>query len=354
MSSRQTNRRQFLQGEAARRALEHALSVPGTPAHTPPPAQKLEFTCAAMACEFAVILNRTDGQQAASAAIEALNSLESLEQQMSVYRESSEVSGINRQADARDIAVDPSLFQLLKRAQSLSTNTDGAFDITSGPLSKTWGFFRRQGSVPDDNALRIAAELVGSHQYRLNENDSTIRFRKQGVEINLGAIGKGHSLDRMADSLKEEGATNFLIHGGQSSVLAHGKGEDAEQGWVVGLRHPIRPQWRLGEIVLRDEALGTSGSGNQFFRHRGKRLGHILDPRSGWPVDGVLSATVMTKDATDADALATAFFVLGFDKAAEYCEQHEGVRAIFVLPETKDGGQHVKTIGDVEFRQASE
>jgi thiamine biosynthesis lipoprotein len=311
----------------------------------------LEFNCSAMACQFAVILNRTEGKHAASAAIKALDSLESLEQQMTVYRESSDISEINREAHEREVLVERRLFRLLQRAQELSAETGGAFDVTAGPLSKTWGFYRRQGKMPDVDALKATRKSIGYQHCQLDHDASTIRLGKPGVEINLGAIGKGHALDRMSESLKDGGATSFLIHGGQSSVLAMGHGDDDEHGWVVGLRHPLRPQWRLGEIILRDEALGTSGSGNQFFRHQGTRLGHVLDPRTGWPVEGVLSATVITPNATDADALATAFFVLGYDEAARYCERHEDVRAIFVLPGSREGSSQVKTIGPLEFRE---
>src|SRR5262249_4156409 len=144
-----------------------------------------------------------------------------------------------------------------------------------------------------------------------------VRLDRAGVEINLGSIGKGYALDRMAELLVAEGIENFLIHGGNSSVLGRGVGQESgvrsqeleetereTRGWWVGLRHPLVPERRIGEICLRDRALGTSGSGTQFFVHEGKRYGHILDPRTGRPAEGTLSTTVAAPTGAEADALA--------------------------------------------------
>jgi thiamine biosynthesis lipoprotein len=141
-----------------------------------------------------------------------------------------------------------------------------------------------------------------------------VRFLRPGVEINPGAIGKGWAIDRAVESLAAAGVASVLVHGGQSSVRARGTqgpAVEGRHGWRVGLRHPLRPGRRLATITLDDRALGTSGSGTQFFIDRGRRVGHILDPRTGLPAEGVISATVLAESAADADALATALYVLG-------------------------------------------
>ena len=144
------------------------------------------------------------------------------------------------------------------------------------------------------------------------------------------------------------GLNDFLIHGGNSSVLARGernaecRTQNAESdqseirnpksaidpGWSVALRHPLRPDVRLAEFVLCNQALGTSGSGTQFFHHQGRRYGHIIDPRTGWPADQVLSATVIAPNAEQADALSTAFYVMGLEPAREFCAAHPDISAL--------------------------
>jgi thiamine biosynthesis lipoprotein len=151
--------------------------------------------------------------------------------------------------------------------------------------------------------------------------------------MNLGAIGKGYALDRAAEVLQDAGVEDFLLHGGRSSVLARGSNAAAELGaggWTVSLEDPLRPGRTLAEFTLRNAALGTSGTAAQFFRHGGRRYGHILDPRCGQPAEGMFSATVVAPTAAEADALSTAFYVLGPDRTAEYCGRHPGIAALLV------------------------
>jgi thiamine biosynthesis lipoprotein len=167
--------------------------------------------------------------------------------------------------------------------------------------------------------------------------------------LNLGSLGKGYALDRCGEQLEAGGIGDFLIHGGGSSVLARGAqatGSDTERaadGWVLGVRHPTRPDRRLAEIRLRDRALATSGSWAQSFTHQGRRLGHILDPRSGWPAEGVMSTTVVAPTAVLADALSTAFYVMGAEKSLEYCAKHADVGAVLVCPGRGAGGVELRT-----------
>jgi thiamine biosynthesis lipoprotein len=258
-----------------------------------------------------------------------------LEAQMTVYCDDSELAALNRAAFHRPVADEPRLFELFERAQRLSRETGGAFDITASPLVRCWGFFHRKGCVPSEAELAEARSRVGFEHLELDEANWTVRFRRPGMEINLGSIGKGYAVDRAAAVLKNCGLDNFLLHGGQSSVLACGN-RSGEVGWGVGIRNPLFPRRRLAMVRLRDGALGTSGSGEQFFRSQGRRYGHILDPRTGRPAEGILSVTVTAPTAAEADALATAFFVLGVEKTREYCDNHPGIGAI-LIPHPKRG-----------------
>ena len=339
MASR-TNRRDFLKGQSALEALadvtlgEPALPPPKTGSHTGP--VLISARREAMACEFEILQNAGQYPEGTDAAIVALDLVEMLEGQLSVFRPHSEVSELNRRAAHEPVAVEPGLFGLLQQAVQLFHETGGAFDITSGPLTKVWGFYRRQGAMPSSDEVRQALELVGSENLSLDTAAATVQLRQPQMELNLGAIGKGYTLDRCAQLLAEQGVADVLIHGGNSSVLARGSRAGSE-GWTIALRHPLKPDERLAEFQLRNQALGTSGSGTQFFHHGGKRYGHILDPRTGWPAEGVLAATAIAPTAALADALSTALYVLGLERSRDYCAAHPEIAALLVTAGTRAG-----------------
>lgn len=343
-NARKTTRRQFLSGAAAVEAigdLTHGVAEDHARPRLPPPTSQaretflVQLARTAMACEFQIFLTADHPPHAPEVALEALDLVDRLEDQMTVYRDHSALCQINRTAARQAVAVEPQLFDLLQRSVQLYEQTEGAFDITAGPLSKVWGFFRREGKVPPDDDLQAALALVGSEHLELDRPQTTIRFRRAGVELNLGGIGKGYALDRAAALLGGEGVRNFLFHGGRSSVLARGSRipDDPENNpWRVGIGHPQRPARRLGLLALCDKAMSTSGTATQSFHHQGRRYGHILDPRTGRPAAGVLSVTVLCDDAATADALSTAFYVLGPDGTQSYCDRHPDVAALVVLP----------------------
>ena len=177
-------------------------------------------------------------------------------------------------------------------------------------------------------------DRVGSEKVRLDDSDKTVSFARHDVELNLGGIGKGYALDRATALLSSEVVGNFLFHGGRSSVLARGSrsASGAEDPWAVGIAHPVRPERRLGLLTLRDQAMSTSGTATQSFHHQGKRYGHILDPRTGQPATGVLSATAVCDDAATADALSTAFYVMGAERTEAFCQRNPEAAALIVLP----------------------
>jgi thiamine biosynthesis lipoprotein len=343
-TSGKSSRREFLRGRAAIDALHGVAAGAIPPLETQQENYLTRFSRRAMACEFEVLLNAGQYSHAGEAALAVLDLVDQLESQLTVYRDDSEISRLNHSADQRDVEVEPRLFSLLEQAAEISRETNGGYDITSGPLSKAWGFYRRDGRVPGPSELSDVMQRVGMHNIELIPDKNAIRFLRPGVEINLGSIGKGYALDRMRELLIAEGIESFLLHGGNSSVLARGRShesgvrsqepvdDDRCSGWWIGLRHPLLPERRIGEILLHNRALGTSGSGTQFFIHDGRRYGHILDPRNGWPAEGTLSTTVAADSAAEADALATAFYVMGRDKAIDYCQGHRGIAAAIISP----------------------
>jgi thiamine biosynthesis lipoprotein len=270
---------------------------------------------------------------AQEAAEQALDVVDRLEDQLSVYRDASEVSRLNVLAATREVVVEDRLFDLLQQAAGLSETTNGAFDITAGALVKKWGFFKGPRRVPADAEIREALFRVGSRFVTLNKDQRSVRYLRPGLEINLGSIGKGYALDGAAEILRQDwNVTKAVLHGGQSSVYAIGSEPGNSRGWPVGVKHPWNSDKRLAIVWLKDRGLGTSAATFQYLEHEGRKLGHILDPRTGWPAEGMASATVIAPTAAEADALATGFYIMGVNKARDYCEKHKDIAAV-LLPE---------------------
>ena len=289
----------------------------------------------AMACRFEVVFNVGEVPDATELGVAALDLVDEIEATISIYREESELSRLNAGAAAGWQPVSDELHGLLALARELHDRTGGGFDIAAGALVRAWGFLRRQGRTPTDDELASALAASGMRHVELDAAGRRMRFTRPGVEINPGAIGKGWAVDRASDALAAAGVPSMLVHGGQSSVRArgiHGPALPGRRGWPVGLRHPLFPGRRLATITLDDRALGTSGSATQFFVDRGRRLGHILDPRTGRPAEGVLSATVIAPTAAVADALSTAAYVLGVAGLETIAPPGGDVAAILVLP----------------------
>ncbi|HYT76503.1 MAG TPA: FAD:protein FMN transferase [Vicinamibacterales bacterium] len=291
----------------------------------------------AMACRFEVMLSAEDaGDMAAARA--ALDEADEIESLLTVFRETSAVTDLNHRAAREEVVVNPCLFALLARSAELHARTEGAFDVTTTPLSRCWGFLKHEGRLPDDAAIESARALVGMPYVRLDPEPRTVRFAQQGVELNFGAIGKGYALDRMGDVLRARGTRHALLSAGRSSVLGLG---GRGRGWPVDVR-PVLASRKVGRLWIRDGAVGTSGAGEQFIEVDGRRYGHVIDPRTGRPASGVLGASVIATDAATADALSTAFLISGPDLARRYCAAHPNTMAVLVLDEP---GERTDVIG---------
>lgn len=256
---------------------------------------------------------------------EALDVVDGFEEQLTVYRESSEVSEVNRRAGSEAVGISTELFFLLKNAEILSRWTEGAFDVAAGALIDAWGFVRGPRRVPSDAERQQALTQSG---YQLLEYDgatpsnSTIRFKVPGVQLNFGSIGKGYALDGVAQFFDTHAAGQpVLVHGGKSSVLAMHSPPGHSRGWAVGIEHPWNPTARLATVYLQNQSLATSAATYKHLVYEGKKLGHILDPRTGWPASGIASATAITSTAAMADALSTAFYILGVEATRKICEE---------------------------------
>jgi FAD:protein FMN transferase len=288
----------------------------------PEPGQWLKVHRDAMACRFDLTLDSADARHV-DAARAALDEVDAIEASLSVFREASEVSCLNRQAAVAPVPVSPGLFTLLSLCRELHRATGGAFDPASTALSRCWGFLDRRPRLPAEEEIAAARGCSGMDKVALDDLGRAVRFAVAGVELNFGAVGKGWALDRIAASLRVRGVPRAILTAGSSSHRGWGA-----ESWELALRPGGE---ELGLLRLRDAALGTSAAGEQSFGTDGRRFGHVLDPRTGWPAEGVRSASVVTSEAAVADALSTAFLVGGPALAGPFCAARPGTMALLVL-----------------------
>jgi FAD:protein FMN transferase len=276
----------------------------------------------AMACRFEVVLDSADARHV-PAARRALDEVDAIEAALTYFRETSELARVNRAAAAGAVAVSPELFALLALCRELHAASGGAFDPTSTPLSRAWGFLFREGRVPEGAEIAAARAEVGFEAVELDEEARTVRFARPGLELNLGSVGKGWALDRVTAGLRAASVECALVSAGGSSQRAWGP-----RPWEVALTSAGET---LATLRLRDAAIGTSGAAFQHVEVGDRRYGHVIDPRTGWPAEGVRSATAIAGEAAVADALATAFFVGGEEVAREVCAARPGTMAVLAL-----------------------
>jgi len=275
----------------------------------------------AMACRFEVTLASEDARHL-DAARAALDEVDAIEAALTWFRDTSEVSQVNRGAASAPVPVGPSLLALLSLCRELHAATGGAFDPASTALARCWGFLERRPRLPTEPEIEAARARSGLDKVTVDGLSRTVRFAVPGVELNFGAVGKGWALDRVAATLRPRGVARALLTAGGSSHRGWGG-----EAWELALR-PAGEE--LGLLRLRDAALGTSAAGEQRFEADGKRYGHVLDPRTGWPAEGVRSASAVASEAAVADALSAAFLVAGPALAGPFCAARPGTMALLV------------------------
>ena len=285
-----------------------------------------------MGCVYAIEAYGTDRENLPRIVEQAFDEVDRIDRLMSHYRADSPLSLVNREAARHPVAVEQELFDFIVNAMRYSRDSDGAFDITVGPLMKTWGFFRGEGRVPADAELSAARRLVGSAHITLDARARTISFDEPGVELDLGGIAKGYAVDRVVAKLEQRQIVAALISAGGSTIYGLGAPPGLD-GWAVAIQDPINPQRVATTVRLKDRALSVAGSSEKSFEAGGVRYSHIMDPRTGRPVQGVLSVAVVTSSGTAGDALDNALFVLGPERSQAYLSRLPGTEALFFLPD---------------------
>jgi len=284
-----------------------------------------------MGCTATVRACGPDAESLPAAVGEALDEIDRLDRLMSHYRRDSPLSRLNQEAANGPVAVEPELLDFLAECLRWSRESDGAFDITVGPLMKAWGFFRDEGRVPGDDEFAGVLKVVGYRHVVLDRTAGTVRFDRPGVELDLGGIGKGYAVDRAVEVLRRRRIASALVNLGGSSVYGLGA-PPGREAWEVGIADPTSPGKTARTVKLRDRSLSVSGGYERFFEKDGMTYSHIVDPRTGRPVEGVLSVAVLTARATDGDALDDVLFVLGPERGRSLVRLTPASEALVFLP----------------------
>lgn len=267
-----------------------------------------------MATRFEIVLHGGNPVALRAAGEEALDEIERVEALLSLYRNTSEIAHVNARAAREPVRVSPPVFRLLEQARRLSEEAGGAFDITIAPLVRCWGFMGGTGHMPSPEAVAAAREKIGWHLVELDPANFTVRFAREGVMLDLGAIGKGYAIEHAAEILRDDGVTSAILHGGTSTIHAIGCPPDAD-AWKVAIERPVEnpasPPPLLATAPLKNESLSVSAVWGRSFQSGDKTYGHVIDPRSGQPVEAALLAAVVLPSATETDALSTALLTLG-------------------------------------------
>jgi len=258
---------------------------------------------------------------------EAFASVDELDARLSTWRGDSLITYVNQHAAFGPVPVSADLIELIEYCKNINEATKGAFDPTIGPLLEVWGFHKKKNQIPDKIQIQIALSRVGLAEVLVDKKERTVHLGLEGMRLDFGGVGKGLALDVAAAVLREHGVTTALLNAGTSTVVAMGT-PPGEPGWKVRIRNPYDAEKCLDEVVLRDESLSTSGSYEKFVEVDGKKYCHIFNPKTGQPVEEMLSATAIAREGKESDALSTAFFVLGVEKTRAYCRNHDHVRAI--------------------------
>ena len=294
---------------------------------------RLEKSADAMGSTFTVAVYGADRARTEAAADAALAEAQRLDGLLSNYRPETEWSQVNRTAANGPVHISAELFQLLAACLDYSRESEGAFDITVGPLMKIWGFYKSSGRLAPPAEVRSALAKIGYRHVHLDAAAQTVRFDTRGVELDPGGIGKGYAVDRMADILRQRGFDRALVAGSGSSIYGLGAPPDEPRGWPVSIRDPRNPGRTVAQVFLKNMSLSTSGSTEKFFVVDGRTYSHLMDPRTGYPAQGTLSVSLVTPRTIDSEAWAKPYFVNG----RQWTEAHRRAEfRVFFCEDAKD------------------
>ncbi len=278
-----------------------------------------------------------DPELATRAIAAALDEMERVDLLISNFRPASELSRMNAHASKAPFQASAELFAFVTQCRTYFEETRGTFDPTIGPVVRAWGFFTSRPARPAATDAAAARARSGFDKVRLDEAAQTVSYAVDGLEFDPGGIGKGYAADRAVAVLRQQGISSALVSAGGSTLIALGRPPDRE-GWKVAVRNPAKPLTAARFVRLRDAALSTSGTSQNFVEEDGRRYGHIIDPRTGEPGEGVCQVTLIAPTATDSDALTKAAYLLSRESLTTWLSSRGSVHVLRIDGPCDGGG----------------
>lgn len=271
------------------------------------------------------------GKQAQQAMDDAYEYMEFAESIFSTNLEESDVYKINQQAGKNFVKVHPQVFEVIQEALKWAEKTDGKFDITIGAVTNLWQIGSENARVPSKEEIEQALPKIDYKKIQLDEENQAVKLEEEGMALELGGISKGYIADQVRNIFDAHGVTTAIINLG-GNVIVMGTSPANEDGWNVGIQDPDETRGQIvGRRKVIDGAIVTSGIYERFIEEDGVKYHHIIDPKTGYPLDNELSATsIFTKDSTTADALSTSLFLMGLEEGLSFVESLDGVDVIFI------------------------
>jgi thiamine biosynthesis lipoprotein len=265
---------------------------------------------------------------------DAINEIKRIEVLLTTFNDNSQTAEINACAGIRPVHVDNEVFELIFRALKISALTQGAFDITYGSLDKRlWNFDVLMTSLPDDETARKAVRLINWRNVILDREQQTVYLKEKGMRIGFGGIGKGYAADKARDLLQKKGVKSGIVNA-SGDLVTWGQQPDGKP-WTIGIASPYHRRLPFASLDLTNTAIATSGSYEKFAVIDGKRYSHTIDPRTGLPVTGIKSVTMICPSGELADALATPVMVMGCKVGLNLINQLKGVACIVIDDDDK-------------------
>lgn len=276
----------------------------------------------------------------------AVSEITRIEKLISSWDAQSQTSEINRNAGIKPVMVDDELFQLIKRAIKISKLTNGAFDISYASMDKVWFFDGSMKEMPTEEAIKNSVAKVGYQNIILDETNHSVFLKLEGMKIGFGAIGKGYAADKAKALLQSNGVTSGIVNA-SGDLNAWGTQPDGND-WMVAIVNPLNKDKVFSWMPIKNSAVVTSGNYEKYVKFNNVLYTHIIDPRTGYPATGILSATIFTANAELADALATSIFVMGVETGLDFVNQLNGVECIIVDKDNK-----IRTSKNINLKQTN-
>ncbi|OQP49814.1 thiamine biosynthesis protein ApbE [Niastella yeongjuensis] len=308
------------------------------------PLFEYKHTCKLMGNTFEITVVANDETWAYEKIGLAVNEIRRIEKLLTTFDENSQTNQVNSMAGMEAVPVDREVFGLIKRSLKISGVTDGAFDITYGSIDKRlWNFDRTMTSLPDGETARQSVRLINYHNVLLNEQACTVMLKEKGMRIGFGGIGKGYAADMARNLLVKEGVQSGIVNASGDLVAWGNQANGAP--WTIGIAHPDNARSAFSWLNISDLAIATSGNYEKYVMIDGKKYSHTINPKTGMPVTGIKSVTIISPYAEIADAMATPVMVMGVKAGLHLINQIQHLGCILV-----DDDNNIYTTKNIQLK----